>query len=82
MVATAHLAILNPATRAEAYAAVKPLLANVESGRYIAKTKALMTILGVPSNITRGPLKPIDAAGMDELRALVDAAGKWAPSLV
>ena len=77
----AHLAIMDPATRDEAYAAVKPLLANVESGRYIAKTKALMTILGVPSSPTRGPLKPIDEAGMAELRELVERAGDWAPKL-
>lgn len=77
----AHLAIIDPATREGAYAAIKPLLAYVESGRYIAKTKALMTILGVPSNTTRGPLRPIDAAGMDELRELVEAAGEWAPRL-
>lgn len=77
----AHLGILDPATREEAYAAVKPLLANVESGRYIAKTKALMTILGVPSNTTRGPLKPIEEAGLVELRDLVEQAGEWAPKL-
>lgn len=78
----AHLAIMDPATRAEAYAAVKPLLADVESGRYIAKTKALMTLLGVPSNTTRGPLKPIDDAGMAQLRGLIEQAGTWAPQLV
>lgn len=78
----AHLGILDPATREEANAAVKPLLENVESGRYIAKTKALMTILGVPSNNARGPLKPLEEAGIEELRALVEAAGDWAPKLV
>lgn len=78
----AHLGILDPATREEAYAAVKPLLENVESGRYIAKTKALMTILGVPSNNARGPLRPLEEAGIEELRALVEAAGDWAPKLV
>lgn len=78
----AHLGILDPATRDEAYAAVKPLLENVESGRYIAKTKALMTLFGVPSNTTRGPLKQLEEAGIEELRALVAKAGEWAPSLV
>jgi 4-hydroxy-tetrahydrodipicolinate synthase len=78
----AHLGILDPATRDEAYAAVKPLLENVESGRYIAKTKALMSILGVPSNNARGPLKPLEESGIEELRALVAKAGDWAPSLV
>ena len=77
----AHLGILDPSTRDEAYAAVKPLLENVESGRYIAKTKALMSILGVPSNNARGPLKPLDENEMVELRALVAAAGDWAPKL-
>jgi 4-hydroxy-tetrahydrodipicolinate synthase len=77
----AHLGILDPATRAEAYAAVKPLLANVESGRYISKTKALMTILGVPSAATRGPLKPIEEVGFEELCNLVAQAGEWAPKL-
>lgn len=77
----AHLGILDPATREEAYAAVKPLLAHVEEGRYIAKTKALMTILGVPSNTTRGPLKPLDEEGIQILRELVVQAGDWAPQL-
>ena len=78
----AHLGILDPTTRDESYAAVKPLLENVESGRYIAKTKALMSILGLPSNNVRGPLKPLNEAEIEELRALVVQAGKWAPMLV
>lgn len=77
----AHLGILDPATRAEAYAAIKPLLVNAESGQYINKTKALLGILGFPSNFLRGPLKPLDAAGVNELRALVEQAGDWAPKL-
>ena len=78
----AHLGILNPETRDEAYAAVKPILEFVESGRYIARTKALMSVLGVPSNNARGPLKPIEESGFEQLRSLVAAAGEWAPSLV
>lgn len=78
----AHLGILNPETREEAYAAVKPLLEYVESGRYISKTKALMTVLGVPSNNARRPLKPLEAELFDEINELVAQAGDWAPSLV
>lgn len=78
----AHLGIINPETRDEAYAAVKPLLEFVESGRYISKTKALMTVLGVPSNNARRPLKPYLESELDEMRELVAAAGDWAPSLV
>ena len=77
----AHFGIMDPATRAEAHAAVKPLLEYIESGRYIAKTKALMGILGVPSNFLRGPLKPLNSSEVDELRSLCEAAGKWAPKL-
>lgn len=77
----AHLGIIDPATRDEAYAAVKPLLGHVEEGRYIAKTKALMTLLGVPSNNARGPLKPLEEAGIEELRSLLAQAGDWAPNL-
>lgn len=78
----AHLGIINPETRDEAYAAVKPLLEFVESGRYISKTKALMTILGVPSNNARGPLKPYQDSELDHMRGLVEQAGDWAPRLV
>lgn len=77
----AHLGILNPATRSEAYAAIQPLLENVESGQYIAKTKAIMSILGVPSNNARGPLKPLDEDNIERLRELVTLAGEWAPNL-
>jgi 4-hydroxy-tetrahydrodipicolinate synthase len=78
----AHLGIIDPATRDEAYAAVKALLEFVESGRYIAKTKALMTVLGVESQNTRGPLKPLADGDLQEIRDLVAAAGDWAPRLV
>lgn len=77
----AHLGIMDPATRAEAHAAVKPLLANIESGRYIAKVKALMGLLGVPSNYTRGPVKPLEEDGVAQLRDLLEQAGDWAPKL-
>lgn len=78
----AHLGIMDPQTRQEAHAAVKPLLENIESGRYIAKTKALMGILGVPSNFLRGPLKPLDEKLTNELREQRERAGDWAPNLV
>ncbi len=78
----AHLGIMDPATRTAAHTAVKPLLENIESGRYIAKTKALMGILGVPSNFLRGPLKPMEANQIAELEKQVEFAGEWAPKLI
>jgi hypothetical protein len=39
---------MDPQTRDAAHAAILPLFDHIESGRYIAKTKALMGILGVP----------------------------------
>ena len=78
----AHFGILDPATRTAAYSAVSPLLDHIESGRYIAKTKALMGILGVPCSSTRGPLAELEPAGVETLRSLVAQAGEWAPSLV
>jgi 4-hydroxy-tetrahydrodipicolinate synthase len=78
----AHAGLMNPETRDAAYAAVLPLLDHIESGRYIAKTKALMGILGVPSKTVRGPLQAIDESGVAVLRDLVTQAGEWAPSLV
>jgi dihydrodipicolinate synthase/N-acetylneuraminate lyase len=78
----AHFGILDPATRQQAHAAVLPLLEHIESGRYIAKTKALMGLLGVPCASTRGPLSELEPAGVEELRSLVASAGEWVPSLV
>ena len=78
----AHHGIMDPQTRDAAHAAILPLFDHIESGRYIAKTKALMGILGVPSNSIRGPLQKIDEAGVAVLRELVAQAGEWAPSLV
>lgn len=78
----AHFGILDPATRATAHAAVLPLLEHIESGRYIAKTKALMGILGVSCSSTRGPLAELEAAGVETLRSLVAQAGEWVPNLV
>ena len=78
----AHFGIMNPDTRQAAHAAVLPLLSHIESGRYIAKTKALMGILGVPCAATRGPLLTLEPDGIAELQELVAQAGEWAPSLV
>ena len=78
----AHFGILDPATRATAHAAVLPLLEHIESGRYIAKTKALMGLLGVPCSSTRGPLAELEPAGVETLRSLLAQAGEWVPSLV
>ena len=38
----AHLGILDPATRAQAHAAVTPLFGYIEEGRYIQKVKAFL----------------------------------------
>jgi 4-hydroxy-tetrahydrodipicolinate synthase len=78
----AHLGIMNPQTRSEAHSAIKPLFEYIESGQYINKTKALMGILGLPSNYLRGPLKPLGSAQTDKLRELAAQAGQWAPNLV
>lgn len=78
----AHFGIMNPDTRQAAHAAVLPLLSHIESGRYIAKTKALMGLLGVPCAATRGPLLELEPGGIAVLADLVAQAGEWAPSLV
>ena len=78
----AHLGILDPATRAQAHAAVKPLFGYIEEGRYIQKVKALMGILGFPANYLRGPLKPCSDQEIAKLHELVEQAGEWAPKLV
>jgi hypothetical protein len=61
---------------------VLPLLEHIESGKYIAKTKALMGILGVACSSTRGPLAELEPAGVETLRSLVAQAGEWVPNLV
>ena len=78
---TAHLAMLDPTTRSEAYAAIVPILEFIESGRYNAKIKAGMAMLGLDVGIPRAPLAAIDAATSAELAELLDAAGTWAPAL-
>lgn len=78
----AHLGIMDAQTRQEAHSAVKPLFEYIESGQYINKTKALMGILGLPSNFLRGPLKPLGTDQTNKLRELVEQAGSWAPKLV
>lgn len=78
----AHAGIMAADTRAAAYAAVHPILEYIESGRYIAKTKALIGILGFPTPHVRGPLLPATPVEIAELERLVAAAGQWAPRLV
>jgi 4-hydroxy-tetrahydrodipicolinate synthase len=78
----AHRGILDSATRAEALAAVHPILEYIESGRYIAKTKALCGILGFPVANVRGPLLPATPDEISTLVGLVEQAGQWAPRLV
>ncbi len=78
----AHAGIMNAETRTEAHAAVLPLLEYIESGRYIAKTKALMSILGLDVTDVRGPLLPATEEEFAALRGLVEQAGDWAPRLV
>lgn len=78
----AHAGIMDAATRAEAHAAVLPILEFIESGRYIAKTKALMNILGFDAAAVRGPLLPATDEDYATLRGLVEQAGDWAPRLV
>ena len=78
----AHTGIMRAETRAEALAAVHPILDFIESGRYIAKTKALIGILGFPCANVRGPLLPATAQDIQTLESLVDQAGQWAPKLV
>lgn len=78
---TAHLAMLDPTTRSEAYAAIVPILEFIESGRYNAKIKAGMAMLGLDVGIPRAPLAAVDAATSAELAELLDAAGTWAPAL-
>jgi 4-hydroxy-tetrahydrodipicolinate synthase len=78
---TAHLAMLDPTTRSEAYAAIVPILEFIESGRYNAKIKAGMTMRGLDVGIPRAPLAAVEAATSAELAELLDAAGTWAPAL-
>ena len=78
---TAHLAMLDPTTRSEAYGAIVPILEFIESGRYNAKIKAGMAMLGLDVGIPRAPLAAVDVATSAELAELLDAAGTWAPAL-
>jgi hypothetical protein len=41
-----------------------------------------MGILGVPSNVLRGPLKPMEVNQIAELEKQVEFAGEWAPKLI
>ncbi|CAB4339458.1 unannotated protein [freshwater metagenome] len=77
----AHSAIINADTREAAFNAVHPILEYIESGRYIAKTKALVSILGFETKAVRGPLQPATSQEIAELERLVEQAGEWVPRL-
>ena len=77
----AHRGILDDATREAAYTAVHPILEYIESGRYIAKTKALLGVLGFQTPNVRGPLLQATDVEVAELERLVALAGQWAPRL-
>ena len=78
---TAHIAMLDPATRSEAYAAIVPILEFIESGSYNAKVKAGMAMRGLNVGVPRAPLAAVDVSTSAELAELLDAAGTWAPAL-
>ena len=77
----AHSAILDAGTRDAAYTAIHPILEYIESGRYIAKTKALLGVLGFQTPNVRGPLMQATDVEIAELERLVAQAGEWAPRL-
>jgi 4-hydroxy-tetrahydrodipicolinate synthase len=78
----AHLGILDPATRDEAYSAVHPILSYVEEGRYIAKVKLAVALLGADQGGLRGPMSNGTAEERTKLEGLIAQAGEWAPQLV
>ena len=78
----AHVAMLDPATRAAVHAAILPVLEFIESGRYISKVKAGMAMRGLDVGLPRGPLSELDGEDARVLAELLDKAGPWAPMLV
>jgi 4-hydroxy-tetrahydrodipicolinate synthase len=78
----AHLGILDPATREAAYAAVHPILSYVEEGRYIAKVKLAVALLGADQGGMRGPMSNGTTEERTKLEGLIAQAGEWAPQLV
>lgn len=77
----AHVAMLDPKLRTQVHAAIAPVLRYVESGRYITKIKAGMSLRGLDVGVPRRPLSPLDDELTRELADLLDAAGSWAPPL-
>ncbi|MCP4742301.1 MAG: hypothetical protein GY871_08775, partial [Actinomycetales bacterium] len=77
----AHVGILDPSSRTDAYHAIAPVLTFVEAGQYNAKVKAGMALRGLDVGKPREPVTAIDDVTRKELRALLDAAGDWAPVL-
>lgn len=78
----AHVAMLDPAQRSQAHAAIVPVLDFIESGRYISKVKAGMGLRGLTVGTPRAPLAALDVEAANELQVLLDAAGAWAPPLI
>jgi len=78
----AHVAMLDPDQRAQVHAGVVALLEFIEDGDYIAKIKAAMSMRGLTVGAPRAPLTAPDAAEIDRLGELLDAAGEWAPTLI
>lgn len=77
----AHVAMMDPTTRAAVHEAILPVLQFIESGNYISTIKAGMGLRGLPVGDPRLPLARIDEPATQHLRALLDAAGTWAPNL-
>ncbi len=79
---TAHVAMLDPSHRGEAFAAISPILKFIESGNYNAKIKAGMNSLGAHVGAPRAPLESFESnpSSMAELKSLLSSAGKWAPT--
>jgi len=77
----AHVAILDPSSRTDAYNAIAQVLTFIEAGQYNAKVKAGMALRGLDVGKPRGPVTAINDVTRNELHALLDAAGDWAPAL-
>lgn len=77
----AHVAMMTHESRADAHAAVLPVLEFIESGNYISMIKSGMGLRGLTVGDPRLPLAPIDEESTVHLRTLLDAAGPWAPGL-
>lgn len=77
----AHVAMLTPEQRSEVHQAIVSILEYIEAGNYIAKVKAAMTMRGLDVGVPRAPMATLSVEEIEELSALLDAAGSWAPPL-